>query len=151
MATMKDVSLICEIPNFANAYLGKVTKFQGYGLFRFGVLSNLLAWRWKPPLWIGLRDNQLQLTNCPSYQNKEIKNALYAWSLIQWSKFSNTQCFRLSMLQTGDGDHSIYLAYNSLFIRRTLQHRGHSRKLANWTIHLTLFCLCTQICCLQSV
>ena len=37
------------IPNFANEYLGKVTKFQGYGLFRFGVLSNLLAWRWKTP------------------------------------------------------------------------------------------------------
>ena len=51
MATTKCLSLICEIPNFANAYLGKVTKFQGYGLFPFGVLSDLLAWRWKthPP------------------------------------------------------------------------------------------------------
>ena len=39
MATAKGLSLICEIRNFANAYLGKVTKFQGYGLFRFGVLS----------------------------------------------------------------------------------------------------------------
>ena len=29
--------------------MGKVTKFQGHGLFRFGVLSNLLAWRWNPP------------------------------------------------------------------------------------------------------
>ena len=44
MATRKRLSLICEIPNFANAYVGKVTKFQGYRLFRFGVLSNLLAW-----------------------------------------------------------------------------------------------------------
>ena len=49
MATKKRLSLICEIPNFANAYLGKATKFQGYSLFRFGVLSNLLAWRWKTP------------------------------------------------------------------------------------------------------
>ena len=49
MATRKDLSLIYEIPNFANAYLGKVTKFQGYSLFRFGVMSNLLAWRWNPP------------------------------------------------------------------------------------------------------
>ena len=49
MATTKGLSLICEIPQFANAYLGKVTKFQGYGLFRFGVLSNLLARRWKTP------------------------------------------------------------------------------------------------------
>ena len=51
------------------------------------------------------------------------------------------------MLQTpqgGHGDHSIYLAYNSLFIQQTLQHRSDSRKLANWTIHLTLFCLFTQ-------
>ena len=59
MAIRKRLSLISEILNFANAYLGKVTKFQGYSLFRFGVLSNLLAWRWKtspsPPLvWIGL-------------------------------------------------------------------------------------------------
>ena len=49
MAKRKRLSLICEIPNFANAYLVKVTKFQGYSLFRFGVLSNLLAWRWKTP------------------------------------------------------------------------------------------------------
>ena len=49
MATTKGISLICETPNFAGAYLGKVTKFQGYGLSRFGVLSNLLAWRWKTP------------------------------------------------------------------------------------------------------
>ena len=43
MATTKGLSLICEIPKFANAYLGKVTKFQGHGLFHCGVLSNLLA------------------------------------------------------------------------------------------------------------
>ena len=51
MATRKRLSLICEIPNFSNAYLGKFTKFQGYSLFRFGVLSNLHAGRWKtlPP------------------------------------------------------------------------------------------------------
>ena len=49
MATGKRLSLIYEIPNFAIAYLVKVTKFQGYSLFRFGVLSNLLAWRWKTP------------------------------------------------------------------------------------------------------
>ena len=35
MATRKLLSLTCEIPNFANAYLGKVTKFQGYSLFLF--------------------------------------------------------------------------------------------------------------------
>ena len=39
MAAMKPISLIYEIQNFANAYLGKVTEFQGNGLFRFGVLS----------------------------------------------------------------------------------------------------------------
>ena len=49
MATLKRPSLICKIPNFSNAYLGQVTKFQGYSLFRFEVLSNLLAWRWKTP------------------------------------------------------------------------------------------------------
>ena len=32
MVTTKDLSLICDILNFANAYLGKVTQFQGYGL-----------------------------------------------------------------------------------------------------------------------
>ena len=49
MATKKRRSLIYELENFANTYLGKVTKFQVDGLFRFGVLSNLLAWMWKPP------------------------------------------------------------------------------------------------------
>ena len=49
MATRKGLSLIFEIQNFANSYLGKVTKFQGHGLCRFGVLSNLLGWRWKTP------------------------------------------------------------------------------------------------------
>ena len=49
MATKKRLSLIYELRNFANTYLRKVTKFQGDGLFRFGVLSNLLAWRWKTP------------------------------------------------------------------------------------------------------
>ena len=49
MATKKRLSLIYELDNFANTYFGKVTKFQVDGLFRFGVLSNLLAWRWKPP------------------------------------------------------------------------------------------------------
>ena len=34
-----------ELENFANTYLRKVTKFQGDGFFRFGILSNLLAWR----------------------------------------------------------------------------------------------------------
>ena len=56
MATKKRLSLIYELQNFANTYLGKVTKFQVDGLFRFGVLSNLLAWRWKhPPVLIGLK------------------------------------------------------------------------------------------------
>ena len=27
----------------------KVNKFQGNGLFRFGVLSHLLGWKWKTP------------------------------------------------------------------------------------------------------
>ena len=58
MATKKRLSLIYELENFANTYLGKVTKFQGDGLFRFEVLSNLLAWRWKPPVWIGLKDGK---------------------------------------------------------------------------------------------
>ena len=49
MAIKKRLSLIYELENFANTYLGKVTKFQVDGLFRFGVLSNLLAWRWKAP------------------------------------------------------------------------------------------------------
>ena len=51
MATRKCLFLICEIPNFANAYIGKITKCEGYSLFHFGFLSNLLAGRWKtaPP------------------------------------------------------------------------------------------------------
>ena len=53
MATKKHLSLIYELENIFNSYLGKVTKFQVVGLFRFGVLSNLLAWRWKtPPLLV---------------------------------------------------------------------------------------------------
>ena len=58
MATKKRPSPINEIQNFANTYLGKVTKFQGNSLFGFGVLSHLLSWRWKtsppPPVLIGL-------------------------------------------------------------------------------------------------
>ena len=55
MATKKRLPLIYELENFANTYLGKVTKFQGDGFFRFGVTSNLLAWRCKtPPVWLGL-------------------------------------------------------------------------------------------------
>ena len=49
MATRKCLSLICEVPNFANAYLGKVTKFQGYSSFRFGVLSIRLGGGKHPP------------------------------------------------------------------------------------------------------
>ena len=49
IATKKVLSPIYEIRNFANTYLGKVTKFQGNGLFCFGVLSHLLSWRWKTP------------------------------------------------------------------------------------------------------
>ena len=49
MATRKRISVIFELENFADTYLEKVTKFQGDGLFRFGVLNNLLAWRWKTP------------------------------------------------------------------------------------------------------
>ena len=47
MGTMKRLSLIYEIRNFANTYLEKVAKCQGNGLLRFGVLSHLLGWRWK--------------------------------------------------------------------------------------------------------
>ena len=43
------LSLIYEIQNFANTYLGKVTKFQSNELLRFGVLSHLLGLRWKTP------------------------------------------------------------------------------------------------------
>ena len=52
---------------------------------------------------------------------------------------SKSQNFPLSVLQMGDGEQSIFISHNSLFIRRTLQHRGHSKKVANWTIHLILF------------
>ena len=45
MAAMKRLSLTYEIQNFANTYLEKVTKFQGNGLFRFGILSHSLGWR----------------------------------------------------------------------------------------------------------
>ena len=47
MATKKRSSPIYEIQNFANTYLGNVSKFQGNSLFRFGVLNHLLGWRWK--------------------------------------------------------------------------------------------------------
>ena len=33
MATMKGLSLICEIPNFANAYLGKSPSFNVMACF----------------------------------------------------------------------------------------------------------------------
>ena len=86
MATRKRLSVICKIPKFANAYLGKVTKFQGYSLFRFGVLSNLLAWRWKRPppkkkkIWIGLSPNsRLSQKNwlwCQCYSSQKKKHFL---------------------------------------------------------------------------
>ena len=43
MATTKGLTLICGIVDFGNAYFRKVTKFQGYDLFRSEVLSNLLG------------------------------------------------------------------------------------------------------------
>ena len=42
METRKGLSLIYEIQNFANTYLEKVSKFQGNGMFHFGILSHLL-------------------------------------------------------------------------------------------------------------
>ena len=61
MATKKRLSLIYKIGNFANTYLGKANQFQGNSLFRYGVLSHLLGWRWKTkknkknPVLIGLK------------------------------------------------------------------------------------------------
>ena len=49
MATRKGLSLIYEIQNFADTYLGKVTKFQGDGLLPFEVRSYVLCWKWKTP------------------------------------------------------------------------------------------------------
>ena len=49
MAIKKGLSLINEIKNFANAYLGKFIKIQGNGLLRFGARSHLQGWRWKTP------------------------------------------------------------------------------------------------------
>ena len=49
MATKKRLSLIYKIENFSITLLGKVTKFQGNGLLRFGVLSHLLARGGKHP------------------------------------------------------------------------------------------------------
>ena len=49
MATKKLLSLIFDIQNFGNSYLGKVTKFQGNSLLHLGVLSHLLGWMWKTP------------------------------------------------------------------------------------------------------
>ena len=57
MATKKRLSLIYEIGNFVNTYLGKVSKFQDNGLFRFGVLSHLLGPRWKTPPLGAYREN----------------------------------------------------------------------------------------------
>ena len=37
MVTKKQLSLIYELENFADTYLGKVTKFQVDDMFRFGV------------------------------------------------------------------------------------------------------------------
>ena len=51
MATKKLLYLICDIPNFGNAYVGKVTKFQGYSLFRkeFWAIYCLVAEKHPPP------------------------------------------------------------------------------------------------------
>ena len=54
MATKKRLSLIYKTQNFVNTYLGKVTKFQSNNLFRFGVLSHLLGWGWRPLVLKGL-------------------------------------------------------------------------------------------------
>ena len=47
MATMKRLSMIWKFENLANNYLGKVTKFQGNGFCRFGVLRHLISFTWK--------------------------------------------------------------------------------------------------------
>ena len=43
MATQKRVCLIHEFGNFADTWFRKVTKFQGDGLSRVGVLNHLVA------------------------------------------------------------------------------------------------------------
>ena len=43
LETRKSLSLIYEIQNFANTCLEKVSKFQGNGMFHFGILSHLLV------------------------------------------------------------------------------------------------------------
>ena len=70
MATKKRLSLIYELENFANIYLRKVTKFQGDGLFRFGVLSNLLAWRWKTPPLPGMNRVKGSVLMCQGQSGK---------------------------------------------------------------------------------
>ena len=50
MATKKRLSLIYELKSFANTYLGKVTKFQGDGLFRFGAIYWPGGGKFIPPL-----------------------------------------------------------------------------------------------------
>ena len=64
MATKERPSLIYEIENFANTCFGKVTKFQGNGLLRFGVLSHLLGWRRKTPSVGAYRVNSGYLPIC---------------------------------------------------------------------------------------
>ena len=58
------------------------------------------------------------------------------------------------MLQTGggrEGGKVFILHIVPCLFDENCNIRGHSRKFANWTIHLILFCLDTQTYCLKSV
>ena len=64
--------------------------------------------------------------------------------IFRTATWTSLRVFLWVCYRRGDGDQSIYLAYSSLFIRLKLQHNGNSRKFANWSIHLILFCLGTK-------
>ena len=81
MATMKRLSLIYEIRNFANTQLGKVTKIQGNGLIHFGVLSHLLGWRKTPPIGYRVSHIEFILSMEIPLDNMHRPHSLLLWLL----------------------------------------------------------------------
>ena len=97
MATTKGLSLICEIQNFGNTYFGKATKFQSYGFLHFGVLSNLLVWRWERPPGCMNGVNYPPLYYCPIlFQSQHSVYVISSKMKIGWL----SSCGALSTCQT---------------------------------------------------
>ena len=74
MATQKRVCLIHELGNFAHTWFRKVTKSQGDGLSRFGILSHLVGWKWKAPPQVLIRLKCIYIETIDKFSIANIKD-----------------------------------------------------------------------------